>query len=692
MKQEIQLYVNGQRVELFEDESLQITSSIQDIKDISKIFTDYSQNFSVKATRNNNNIFKHYYNSYITNGYDARKKSDAIIEVNHQFFRKGKVQLNRVQMKNNRAYAYDLTFYGETVNLKDLLGDDLLSSMLYLNNYNFNLTSENIKDGLVGGLTLNGQANAIIYPLISPEYRFIFNSDGVASSLSKVRNIASPTLSSDGACVHSEDLKPAIRLVHIMEAIENKYGLTFSDDFLTDLDFTELYMWLHRQQGLNVLSSEVEFLLDTIVEEPTWLGVTFSSDRITIEGVQSGYCSPDFIATEINIFTTSSSATFDFRVTKDGVNFFESNDNTGDTSYLFELGGLTDGEYQIYLRTADTVSFSGSIDVAVLADGECINNSASNSATIGSKSSTTNVEINITDQIPEMKVIDFLTGIFKTFNLTSYVDRDGVIVVDTLDRFYEAGDTYDITEYVDMTSSKIERTPLFNEISFKFQEPKTFLAINFKNQNNEEFGSEYYRPMIQGESVTGNKYDITLPFEKVVYERINDDFDDSLSTVGYGYFVDGNQNTIVAAPLIFYRQSQGTETFYLRDLEDTTAQPITTYNRPSNGRTTVFVDPFTFVELYVPSSSINFDTEKDEYYTKFNNSTSLYQEYYNNYISSVYDFRSRILKIEAVLPLNILTKYKLNDRFIIGDTKYKINSITSNLLNNKSDLELIPDL
>lgn len=692
MKQDIQLYVDGQRIDLFDDESLQITSSIQDVRDIAKIFTDYSQNFSVKASRNNNLVFKHYHENTITNGYDARKKSDAIIKINHRFFRKGKVQLNRVQMKNNRAYAYDLTFYGETVNLKDLLGDDLLSSMTYLNNYNFTLTSTNVKDGLTGGLTLNGQSNAIIYPLISPEYRFVFNSDGVASSLSKVRNIASSTLSSDGACVHSEDLKPAIRLVHIVEAIEAKYGLTFSEDFLTDLDFTELYMWLHRQKGLTILSSEVEFLLDTIVVEPDWNGVTFEADKLTITGVQSGYCSPDYINTDINITTTSSAATFSLRVTKDGVNFYESEENTGETTYLYELGGLTDGEYQIYITTADTVTFSGSIDLDVISDGECLNNGDTNSATIGNKLSTTDIEINITDQIPEMKVIDFLTGIFKAFNLTAYVDRDDVIVIDTLDNFYDAGTPHDITAYVDMTSSTIERTPLFNEISFKFQEPKTFLAVNFKNQNNEEFGSEYFRPMIDGKSVTGTKYDITLPFEKVVYERINDEFDDSLSTVGYGYFVDGSENTTVAAPLIFYRQSQGTDTFYLRNLEDTSAQAITTYNRPSNGRSSVFVDPFTSVELYTPSVSINFDTEIDEYYTKFSNSRSLYQKYYDTYISSVYDFRSRILKVEAILPLNILTQYKLNDRFIIGDKQYKINSVTSNLLTNRSELELISDL
>jgi len=40
------------------------------------------------------------------------------------------------------------------------------------------------------------------------------------------------------------------------------------------------------------------------------------------------------------------------------------------------------------------------------------------------------------------------------------------------------------------------------------------------------------------------------------------------------------------------------------------------------------------------------------------------------------------------LPLHILLNYNLNDKFIIGNKSYRINSIKSNLLTNKSSLEL----
>ena len=76
--QRVQLYIEGQRVDLFEDETIQITSTIQDVKDIGKIFTDYSQTFTVPASSTNNRIFRHFYKYNITTGgFDARVKKEA---------------------------------------------------------------------------------------------------------------------------------------------------------------------------------------------------------------------------------------------------------------------------------------------------------------------------------------------------------------------------------------------------------------------------------------------------------------------------------------------------------------------------------------------------------------------------------------------------------------------------------------
>jgi len=44
------------------------------------------------------------------------------------------------------------------------------------------------------------------------------------------------------------------------------------------------------------------------------------------------------------------------------------------------------------------------------------------------------------------------------------------------------------------------------------------------------------------------------------------------------------------------------------------------------------------------------------------------------------------------LPLRVLLNYQLNDVFIINGREYIINSVNTNLLTGKSDLELLNKL
>ena len=72
--QNIQLYIEGNRMDMFKDESVSLTQTIQNVRDIGKIFTNFTKTFSLPASKDNNKIFKHYYNYDIVNGFDARIK------------------------------------------------------------------------------------------------------------------------------------------------------------------------------------------------------------------------------------------------------------------------------------------------------------------------------------------------------------------------------------------------------------------------------------------------------------------------------------------------------------------------------------------------------------------------------------------------------------------------------------------
>jgi hypothetical protein len=79
-------------------------------------------------------------------------------------------------------------------------------------------------------------------------------------------------------------------------------------------------------------------------------------------------------------------------------------------------------------------------------------------------------------------------------------------------------------------------------------------------------------------------------------------------------------------------------------------------------------------------------------YALVTNEESLFKNFYLNYIQDIFEQKRRIIKLTAYLPLRILLNYNLSDTFIIGGVSYKINSITTNLENGKSELELLNDL
>jgi len=61
------IYIGGTKVDQFKDESATVVSNVLDISNIEKNLGDYSKTFTVPASKNNNLLFKHWYNANIDN-------------------------------------------------------------------------------------------------------------------------------------------------------------------------------------------------------------------------------------------------------------------------------------------------------------------------------------------------------------------------------------------------------------------------------------------------------------------------------------------------------------------------------------------------------------------------------------------------------------------------------------------------
>ena len=690
--QNIQLYIEGNRMDMFKDESVSLTQTIQNVKDIAKVFTNFTKTFSLPASKGNNKVFEHYYNYDIVDGFDARVKKDSTIELNYLPFQKGKIKLEGVDMKNNKPYAYRITFFGSIVDLKDVLGDDTLQALGWLDNFKKPYSSAGIYTGLVSGYDITvdsvSYTKAMITPLISHTTRLFYDS---TNHTAEYPDSNGGNLFAHGSGeghhhgVYYGELKYAIRLHLIIKAIEEQYPeIEFTTDFFNTSNdaYYGLYMWLHRKKGdvndpNQVLQYEeyVDFGLDT-----TMTNVTSQGEEIIVTGHTTENKLPTTLTIRPNSAETSR---YEVEVTRDGSTFATGSAENSDLQLDMNL---PNGTYKVLLKVTEEFIF-GETGVENAVDWEFSDLLVPESHTFNVTQFTVPAEFEFipTKQIPTMKIIDFLTGVFKMFNLTAFVQDDGKIKIQTLDSFYSGGMSYDISEFVDIDSSQVDIALPYREIQFQYKGLGTKLALQHEQLSNSGIGwgtLEYNAN--SGENLDGGIYIVEAPFEHMKFERLRDGNSTTTTTIQVGWCVDDNDGPYIGEPILFYPiyQQNQDEIRFLTG-EDTGQNDINDYYIPSNSFA---------LSSSTSAININFNAELNEWTSDGTFTDTLFDDYFTTYITDVFNIKRRLSKYKAFLPLKILRNYTLADRFVVNNRSYKINSINTNLGTGESEIELLNEV
>ncbi len=691
--QVVELYISNTRVDLFKDESVTITDTITNAKDVAKVFTAFSQQFSLPASSTNNRIFKHYYNWNITGGFDARIKVSAILKLNGVDFKIGKVKLNSVSLKDNKAFSYKVVFFGETVTLNDTLGEDKLSALSDLDTLSLNYNSTNVK----AKLQVDPSTNDIVAPLITHTQRLYYKSVANTGSDGNLwYHTGSGQVHEHG--VLWSDLKYALRVDRIIQAIQVNYpSITFSNDFFVNTNeaYYDLFMWLHRKSGavgngdqvatfptsINGWSSSGSF---TCGASEVWGGMS-SVSTLTVCPEFASYSDTSTLF-QLSLATTST-AEYAVEVLQNGLSIYAASGLSGNTTLSSNASGgdlgspsVSAGEWTVIITVTSAITFSNI--TWTLTNNEPNETPVTLTFPTGSFLCDTNFEFIITQQTPDIKIIDFLTGLFKMFNLVAYTKEDGSIYVDTLDEFYATSTTYDISKYIDVETSAVDVALPYRKMNFTYEGLKTFLAAQWEQLNVAKWGAESYEA--EG-GLDGGIYSVVAPFEHMQFERLLD-IDDSTgatqTTIQWGFCVNDNQQSYIGKPILFYpilKTGGATTSISFRDTPSSHSE-VTSYIIPSNS---------VALAASTSTANINFGLMINEYTGLPNYTGTLYNNYYSSYIENLFLESSRITKYTAYLPLSIILNYTLADIFVINGKQFRINSLNINLTNNKSQIELI---
>lgn len=694
----LQLYIQNQKVDLFEDESVTLNQSIKDLKSIDKVFTEYTKSFTIPASQNNNKILKHIYNFNIVDTYDPRKKLPALLKLNYEDFKTGKVLVQGVKMKMNKPHAYKLTFFGNTVTLKDIVGDDKLNTLDFFEDFSFDWTQTSFVSTSSGGLsfTVNSvtYSQAIITPLITHgSQRLVYDSSdssgSVAGNLYNSGNV--------NGSVSWEVFKPAVRLYVVIKAIEATYPeLQFTDDFFStsNLEFYNLYLWLHNQKG-NISDEATTDLLSRHKIKTFQLSAGNTSTNFyqnillslngTITITDFDFVNVTSIEFSIILNPTNSNSTYSLQIDRDGLVIDEIS-VTGTLTHSLTI--LEPGRYNFYIQSAPGTAFSDS-SLNVLRKSHIQQQRAT-----GFKINAFTVSSNQTfyphHHMPDMKILDLLRNLFKMFNLICFVNDSGKIQVMTSDDYFNSSFlTHDITDFVDVKDSQIDVALPYSSINFQFKGNETFFSIKHKELFNQIWGAESFSA---SEKLHGKPFELEVDFEHHKFERILDANDGSQTTIQWGWSVDSDQNPFVGKPMLFYPIK--IDSFVNNAFVGGVSQIQYKYVDVSGANAVAF-----FPSYYIPSNSlsvdksvstsnIHFKKELNEYSGSGFDDT-LFNKYWKTYISDIFNFKRRLTKVKAYLPLRILLNFDLKDHFFIFDRLYRINTISTNFENGISDLELI---
>jgi len=663
---ELYIYVDdiAKRVEMFQDEKVSVTSTIQNYSDIGKLFTDYSQSFTIPASPTNNAIFSHWYDNAVDDGYDARIRYNAFIEIETIPFREGNVQLEKANKKNGYVESYTLTFYGNLTQLKDKFGEDKLNNLDF-SSLNHNLNSTEVFN------RVSTDAYQLCYPLIGNNRRFEY------------LTATTSDITTNTGAIKWDDLFPAVRLTSILDFIETKYGITFTGNFLGYNQFNRLYMYLKNMELPRAYNEGIFYDQERFTTTATFPEYNTTTNVLTTDWNFGFYTNNNKrIIIDFRVIPNTGYASTNYRVDlyQDGIIIKTFDNLVGETvNRLLDIRQSDDAdehEYKFKISSIGPFDFKARFTYSRVSSGGQISTNSFNYAASGLPTGQVIASIqNVVAYVPDIKVADFFMGLVKMFNLIITPINATTFKLEPLELYYQAGQIKDLTPYIYADELDIEKPKLFKSIEFTYEKSENILNNAFRGLFNREYGDLTFD---SGSNSESGKYEIKLPFEDVMFEK----------TTGYDFITatlwNKDLQTYTPKPILMYRNDLTTVSTAIKLTTSTTGYHTTTsYVRFNNDI------PLGATDLgYVHTT--NWGAEVSSWYLNVA-PNGLYKRHYEQYIANLYNQKTRILKAKAKLePLN-LTNLKLNDRIIIRDNRYIINSFTTDLTTGEANFELIND-
>lgn len=681
----IRLYIEGQRVDWYDDEGMTLIQSIANVKDLTKLMSDYSKAFTLPASPTNNAIFEHYYDIDVVGNFNAHFKVYAVLEgvyINPIY---GAIELQSVTINRGRPDSYMVNFYGAIKQLSDIIGSTKMdeidwSSLNHTLNYT-NVTNSWLKTLLSGD---------VVYPVIDWSRGWFYSTDATFATHPNNIGVAA------GGITLSE-LKPAIRLGKMIELIFADRGLIATGSALSTPWIDDVYIAASKNAGYIFDSMESVSQLAYMNAQSTAAqipAVIPSWSKLLLPSVIAGANPPYNPATSIYTAAFNGLHVWDVKVTQTGM----VPPVLASIGYALMINGtsLQPGvkvhgnktlhtiKLQAYLTTGDTVEFYA--QKSTVASALQVDYIQADLSTF--PQDYYGATINPGISMPSSGVIDFIRELREGYNMIIEYKGASTYEFTMFDDYYAAGNKVDLHNKVELDMVPMKKVPISKNIKFEFLKAEVYGNLLYMGEQDKEFGNTDYEPDVDfgtGELTAKLPFAVLTPtlledyilnqplgtqqYTDLAFWNVLDKEGEPVHVPFIGMFIPDLESSI---DWLYYMQngvSGGSPTFL----------PIGNYPYASFANAVQPQVASTEALAFCIEQSLQGEAP----------TVTIFTEMWQRRVETMYLNRSRLVTYNAYVDVVLATEINLNDEIYIDGIPYTINEIRYDTLTGKMQLELL---
>jgi hypothetical protein len=680
----LRLVLDGTEVDLYENESVNLTLQFSDVQNIQSTTGSFSQTFRLPATPTNLDFFGPIDEAAGVGVKNPKERIPAELVSGTTPILRGFCQIKAIYIQKEKFADVEVVFFAGAVDLRSELAGKMLTD-LNLNSYDHTLNLSNIQSSWLGNL-LSGDVR---YGLIDKGFNWSFPD-------------SEPWSSTDG--LEQGELTPFIRAKAIFDEIMDGAGYTYDSTFFDTTgagNFDRIYLPAYNGAA-SPLTDEAELGQVRAALEQDYTTASLAVLDV-VDDATNGVDDGDNWSNTTNRYTAPYTGLFTVDITY---------------SYVKHGSGPTDifvyrnGTELLQLDTASTIGYNRTqtlivlmvsgdyIDLrgeahgatAVIYGNDTVGTGIRTDITVTPSPPMSGQEVRMAANLPEMSQIDFVLGLQRMFNLVFVPDKvkPNHLIIEPFTDYTSTGTAKDWTNLVDY-SKDVTLTPTTDLQSQRYAwtySPGTdFVSDAIQKSLDRVYGA--YRVLdAQNDFATGDQT-VQTTFGQYMTSLIPG----SSFPVHRSLKADGSK---VDKPLPMLAYWHGTSTnygqWYVRNDSHATAGPSSLFPSFSNYSTDFAT---------VTDKDLNYGMESPFFPIQANPANTLYFQYWAQYVAELYSEEARLLSCTIRLSRSDLADFEFSDRIFIRDAYYRVLKLsydanvegvcTVELIKELSDIEVCED-